>query len=848
MKRRAPSPFHLFRIALAGLIGLASHTAQAASFQAGWVRALLGETAEGRALVTELSQRHQAANLDDLLRKLQTTEVQTLEDIRSLQARLDQIEERLRQSGIDPDRARAPSARLQPSELRVLESLAESHLRFRRIGSSSRLEFVSATRTAGFDISRESFLRMPETPLVSTSHYASRTARIAREALEAELQGVGTPQNRQVLLDALDSFQFIDYADTLHALVQGLKRGNSTFEGLRLSRLYDDGGQRAFRNFLDARSMMAAAPAELNLDLIRNLHRELMKGGVDGVPRQFIGRFRPFPVYGRATSERFSLTSTQLQQLEQNPYLQFAGTEVRGGRHYGNIMYPTAGELKPELLDFIRRYNPEAAQQLHDHQVVTPGVSYDEEYVNELLTRTLTEERVSWFNRERRALGLLDSEQKVDRYIELVARFQRDFVAIHPFADGNGRLSRTLAFGLLEREGLFAPRLKNPEQDILVPLEQWLSEYHRGMAASRRLHADWTARTRNGLALVESPELLAPHRPLEVSIDRRVEGSSRVLSNVSTVRTEPMQYTAFVRAKMALADFFASADSPHQTMERMEYLDRDFIDFVRKHTIEYIHQRSGLEEIRLRLVDPDFQRVFGRPVARDVSQWRFKMQQWHSDEVVWRGLMSRTREHTDADIIRMFKEITRHTVSNNIMGRTGHEEFRRAALEEFARYNEDLLTGRLPHMAQHHSEALADYGISYGFSTSKREEVGKAFAMGAMVLGEYGRHQEFAHLAMSRLNVGMRRGLKDVYLGRLKQIYPEFSYRYGRQQEVMGIGAADPDSVMVVKEINADGSVARSFVRNSENPNQVWVVRGDFNPDVGAPEAVRLLQTLTLFE
>jgi hypothetical protein len=87
-----------------------------------------------------------------------------------------------------------------------------------------------------------------------------------------------------------------------------------------------------------------------------------------------------------------------------------------------------------------------------------------------------------------------------------------------------------------------------------------------------------------------------------------------------------------------------------------------------------------------------------------------------------------------------------------------------------------------------------------------------------------------------------------VYLGRLKQIYPEFSYRYGRQQEVMGIGAADPDSVMVVKEINADGSVARSFVRNSENPNQVWVVRGDFNPDVGAPEAVRLLQTLTLFE
>jgi hypothetical protein len=57
----------------------------------------------------------------------------------------------------------------------------------------------------------------------------------------------------------------------------------------------------------------------------------------------------------------------------------------------------------------------------------------------------------------------------------------------------------------------------------------------------------------------------------------------------------------------------------------------------------------------------------------------------------------------------------------------------------------------------------------------------------------------------SRVLVGVPRAHKDVDLARLKQIKDEFSYQYGRQQEVVGIGASDPDTITNVLTIDAEG-------------------------------------------
>lgn len=139
------------------------------------------------------------------------------------------------------------------------------------------------------------------------------------------------------------------------------------------------------------------------------------------------------------------------------------------------------------------------------------------------------------------------------------------------------------------------------------------------------------------------------------------------------------------------------------------------------------------------------------------------------------------------------------------------------------------------------------YNISYGYSTSKNRDVGKAFAMGAMVVGEYGAHKapELQALLKSRVLVGARRANKDVDLGRLKQVRDEFSYKYGRQQEVMGIGASDPDAITIVQTIDAEGGVTLSYLRNKNNPKEIFVIKGDIDPDA-APSPEQIVKSIYL--
>ena len=57
---------------------------------------------------------------------------------------------------------------------------------------------------------------------------------------------------------------------------------------------------------------------------------------------------------------------------------------------------------------------------------------------------------------------------------------------------------------------------------------------------------------------------------------------------------------------------------------------------------------------------------------------------------------------------------------------------------------------------------------------------------------------------------------------------PEFRYNKGQQQqEVLGIGAWDPDAIMVVQTIDSRRKVMKSWVRNPHEPNEVWMIIGD---------------------
>lgn len=87
--------------------------------------------------------------------------------------------------------------------------------------------------------------------------------------------------------------------------------------------------------------------------------------------------------------------------------------------------------------------------------------------------------------------------------------------------------------------------------------------------------------------------------------------------------------------------------------------------------------------------------------------------------------------------------------------------------------------------------------------------------------------------------------MKDVDLGRLKQLRPEFSYKYGRQQEVMGVGASDPDAISIIQTIDAEGGVTLSYLRNPKKADEIWVIKGDIDPD-GVPTAEQIVKTIKL--
>ncbi|MDT7784046.1 MAG: hypothetical protein QOF58_2465 [Pseudonocardiales bacterium] len=64
---------------------------------------------------------------------------------------------------------------------------------------------------------------------------------------------------------------------------------------------------------------------------------------------------------------------------------------------------------------------------------------------------------------------------------ELAASAQRELVSIHPFVDGNGRITRLVMDYTLRRRGLPPALLENPNLDYMVAEAAWTAEVRRGV-------------------------------------------------------------------------------------------------------------------------------------------------------------------------------------------------------------------------------------------------------------------------------------------------------------------------------------------------------------------------------
>lgn len=696
---------------------------------------------------------------------------------------------------------------------------------------------------------------------LSNHSYANLQGRLA--ASLAQLP----PEEAKRIQSIVDSLYFVDYKHSAPELLD-VFQGRTLLKDAKLDAKYET--ERAgpgffarlfgrkpaaaapvrpvFQNFLDSlASLKSTRERDLAVADIFEAHLQAMKGEVEKLPKNYLGTVRDMDVIGNVFK---GISEQELAEITRNPYLGFEiASEAKGnfGKTYtGKILYPTPANIRPEALERLVRGYPELVAEVKALKEAKGAASPD---LKKRVIAALLDERLTNFVAKRGELGAIDSPEKLQEYVSLVTDFQRDFIAIHPFRNGNGRTSRALLYELLARENIPPPRFLSVDEDIQASAEVWRDRALKGIVATQRLYDDLAYRASAGLPLETSPELLTPVIPRSVAIGFKKQGTQIVVENSREAALDSSQFASWLKLRFQKEPALLTAFRQDPVRES-EKLTEEFKEFAKKNKLDFEHKKQGLAEISLNFVDDDFRTLFGNASYREPRAWKDKVERWHqAEQTVWRGLSYRDREVPETEIVDMFRKLHPQMVSEKVKraGTSTPEALLAEIKKDFDRYNKDLYNEELWKMAKDHAETGPMYSSSYGFSTSRRREVGKAFAMGAMVVGKYGEHQEMQHLLKSRILIGAMRSKKDVELAKLYHIDSRFTYAYPRQAEVMGIGAADPDSIMVIQKIAADGSVELTYARDPARPNKLWVVRGEFEPKPGVtPNPAQIVKEITL--
>ncbi len=655
------------------------------------------------------------------------------------------------------------------------------------------------------------------------------------------------------LLSNIEAFSFINYPHQVNEL-NSLFFEEKTLHDLNISEKYnvkayssiiDDirrifgkkkskkWQQDAFSNFKDARKYLLTNRPEITLKTLKTIHRLMMKNGIEGIQENQLGRFRDTPVWGRVPASS-PITRQQLKIIKENPYLDFKITSVTNDNMLtGNILYPSVSNVSLVILNSLKDKYPELVRQIKDIQ--TKSLDVPRELNRELISR-LTEDLFNWYNKAREDLGVISSSIKIDRLISLVAEFQKKLVSIHPFINGNGRSSKELALQYpLMKEGLPPSRLVDFNSDMFLSNDKWAYEIKEGLINSKELIIDFINRSSLNLSINNSPELISPRSLRQIEVSFKKQGSKKIYQGYAKELIDSKQFLSFYLKYLENNPLFESRTINNPSIAYDEILDA-FLNFQKNSHLYYDHKKHGVGLLKLNFADEDFIQWFGKNTYHSKKQYEAKMKLWYSDEIIWRGLSNQVHYVQEEEVVSMFKKIHNHLISNDLGKFFRNDLPEKKILEniakEFRQYNQGLFDNSFVKMAKDHSEVGPNYRVSYGYSTSKKRTVGKAYAMGAMVIAPYGKHHniELQNKLKSRILVGMKRANKDIDLTRLKQLRPEFSYKYGRQQEVMGVGAADPDSVEIIQSIDELGKVILNYYRNPDNPSQILVFTGEFHP------------------
>jgi hypothetical protein len=662
-----------------------------------------------------------------------------------------------------------------------------------------------------------------------------------------------TPEKREDLKHLLASSRFIDFAHVAPQVMSAFRsNGRVSLLDKRLHTLYDSegGNAAAFKNMDRVNGFLKATVSPPCLERLLEVHRIAMRGSIDGIKRRAIGQIRCHAVVGSETER--GLDRNQIRRLAKNPYLGFEPLDPhalptsKDERVRGNILYPDAAYLKPEAASRLEAHspkvyadylafcekNPEERLNARDWQTA------EFQTLTKAIIEALLNERYAAFALVRGSLKELKTPEEVLGYIKAVALHYRDVISIHPLGDGNGRTVRYESlYAPLDEVGISRPRLTDPDADILKAPSDWVRDVERGILSTDALYRDITTRLQLGLRLEDSPEFLFPSMSREVMLELRYRGKKKTTKNVSMYRIDGAEFGAYLDIRFSRDDelYRKFKKEPLPSLEAL----RDDFKLLVKANKAYCHiPGRGLELVEIALIDHDATRMFGLITSQDAERWKYKMGRFYRSNLIWRGLSSEDGPLKPSEVLSTFTRLGWLTLCNNLasQARQSHSRLTTAVQREFLRYNNDLIGGKLGQAAADHVGSGPGYDTSYGLSTSRRWSIAASFARGLGLLG-YDKKEVLAAQDRlgDRLIVGAYQAKKDLDVRRFKFIDPTFSYKFGRQQEIVAIGGIDPDAVMTVQRVDAKLRIITSWVRNPGNPNLVYEIDGGFHPDDGNP-------------
>ncbi len=665
-----------------------------------------------------------------------------------------------------------------------------------------------------------------------------------KAAFEEALSIKWLPRDAQQLKDTLEATRFIDWPHMAAALLEVFRsRGRLSVLEHKLQYLYNATGSAndpQFQNMQGVNQFLKNTREPAGLKRLCAVHRLAMKGQVDGIRKSELGRVRDYSVIG---CEETGLNALHIQRINRNPYLSYdpkAPTTLNLRSQAlipGSINYPDPIVIKAEALDRIKESAPDIYHSVVELKSKTDAerTSLREHPTAEFaqLTRefvtALVQERYQAFHEQVLELGSLDSPQKVLKYIKCVALHYRDLISIHPLGDGNGRTLRYESlYAPLDAVGISRPRLMDVDADLLYSPSAWGTEVERGILSTDQVYQDITKRIELGLRVESCPELVFPNIIRQVGIELRSRGKKQTLKNVKLHAIDGGQFGAFVDTTMMLEPSLKSTFQ-RDPVTTLTALRDDYKAFAKKNIILAHVPKKGTEEFGLYLVDFDQRATFGVPLAANKTQWQYKRERWYLNEYIWRGMCREDKELSTKEMLDIFRSLSWISLSNNSSSLVGKsaQKVLKAVQSDFDEYNRELVTGDLYKMVQDHVGEGERYDCSYGLSTSRKWCIAAGFAWGLGAFGYDAKEVKDAQpLIKSRVLIGALQGIKDVDVRRFKMIDPRFSYKFGRQQEIMAVGGLDPDMIMTVQLLDSKRKIEKSFVRNPDLPSEIWEVAG----------------------